>query len=163
MYIGFSHKINGLFSKGIRKATKSDWSHVFLVLDQSPVPCDSLILESTAYGGVKFNLLSYYTDNPKYKVSLISIPDLDADLTSIKQHMGSFWGFLQSIGYILARLLKLKKNPLHDGIWCSELILLVFLNSNYKEYFQHLDLQKTTPGDLYKVLKVLDTLIISDT
>jgi len=148
MMIGFSFNKKNILSKLIAWYTESKWSHCFIVY--SKIEDDYLILEASYSGGVKFNLLSKYTD-VSHDVELISVTD--TPLTNILPLMGHNYGSLQILGHFLSKILGLKVNPLTKDLVCSEFVLLLLRDSTIKNRFDHLDLQLVTPQEIYEVLK----------
>lgn len=131
--------------------TKSHWSHCFLVLER--VGTDYLIIESSIHGGVKFNVLSYYTKNSTVDYEIYDVPGTGFEMYSVMDIYGENYGYLQAGGYLLAKLFKLKKNPFTAGIWCSELVLHWLLDSPLKSSFIHLQPNKVTPEDIYEIVQ----------
>jgi len=149
MYIGFSYKKNNLFSSIIAKTTKSNYSHCFIIL--KPIGTDYLIIESSFVGGVKFNLLSSYKDTNKYDLAIYRLPIEDDNVDILLPYIGKNYGYTQILGFLLAKLLKLKENPFTKNIICSEIVLLALLNSNLSVLFEQLDLNYTSPQDIFVI------------
>lgn len=149
-WIGFSFNKRNLFSRIVANFTSSKWSHVFLVI--SKIEDDYLILEASASGGVKFNLLSKYTDSKHHNLQLFEINVDSPKLNSLKNKIGHKYGFAQAIGNAIARVFRLKSNPFTDDEVCSELVLLWLKNTELASYFEHLDPQIASPEDIYRVV-----------
>ncbi len=156
MKIAFTYKKQNLFSKIVSRLTKSKWSHTFLVLDRGSINSDDyLIIESAFFGGVKFNLLSKYTKNPKVIIEIIDVPELDDNIDEISQYIGESYGYLQSLGFLWMKLFNKIRNPRSSGLWCSELVWLKLMSSSLKNVFVTHLRDSVTPEDIYKELKKL--------
>jgi hypothetical protein len=130
----------------IRWFTKSEWSHCFIVLDDD-LEGEALCFESSMTGGVKLSLWSRYATTKK------SVFDIEG-ITSIKplyQYLGKNYGYLQILGYPIAKLFGLKHNPIKKDYVCSEIVLRFLLSNGYKE-FECLDPNSATPQDVYDIL-----------
>lgn len=150
MKIAFTYpKNNGLVSRLISWVTKSKWSHVLLIVDDA-LDDDPIILESSAYGGVKLNILSKYSDS--YNFEIYETIDDHWDINMLRPYIGSKYGYFQILGFALSKLFGLKKNPFGQGVICSEFVLLYLINSPYKMDFHMLQLNKTSPEDLYRII-----------
>lgn len=153
MYIGFTYNQKNPISKLIAWITKSKWSHCFVVV--GPIGnTDYLIAESSMTGGIKFNLLSKY-DKLKYNLELIDLGDKchQSDLEAILPLIGHMYGYIQAIGYLVAKILNLKTNPFHDDVVCSELVYQFLLHTSLKPLIENLDPNSVTPEQLYERLK----------
>lgn len=136
----------GFPSNIIRWFTKSDWSHCFIVLDDS-LEGDALVFESSK-GGVKLNLWSNYS----YKKCAIFNINQSMNLKPLYKYFGSNYGYFQILGYTIAKIFKLKHNPIKKDYICSE-IALRFLIENNLIGFETLDPNNASPEDLYKIIK----------
>lgn len=153
MQIAFTIKKKNLFSKFIAWFTESKWSHCFIVI--CPIGLtDHLIAESSMVGGVKFNLLSKYQDD-NHEMELIDISNdcSPCDLDSILPLIGHMYGYTQAIGYMIAKLLRLKTNPFTDSVVCSELVYLFLIDTKLKNVLNDLNPDEVTPEQLYERLK----------
>lgn len=139
---------SGWQSNLIRYFTKSKWSHVMLVLDHT-LDGDHLVLEAKRTTGVHLNFLSNF--EPK-ELEIYDTVVEDWDINSVKQYIGTRYGTMQAIGYGIAKIFGLKNNPVGQGIICSELVLMYLINSRYASEFTHLQLNKTSPQDLYAII-----------
>lgn len=136
----------GFVAECIKWYTGSPWTHCFIILDDT-LEGDPIVFESATHGGVKLNLLS------KYKDANLQVYDIPGKLTikPLYEYLGSNYGYYQIFGNIVAKLFRLKHNPITKDYICSE-IALRFLLENNVEGFNQLDPNKTVPGDLYKVV-----------
>lgn len=146
MKIAFTQS-NQWGAKLIRWFTKSQWSHCLIVLDDD-LEGEALCFESTMVGGVKLSLWSKYKDYIK-EVYSISRP---STIKPLYQYLGKNYGYLQILGYPIAKLFKLKSNPIKKDYVCSEIVLRFLLENDYKE-FETLDTNTAAPEDLYKIIK----------
>lgn len=144
MKIGFTHG-TGFFARMIRKFTKSQWSHCYIVLDEPFNNNDFLIFEASVKGGVKLNFLSNKEIGPLFEIR--GAPTL----APFYRYFGSNYGYLQIFGFVLAKVLGLKKNPIKGDYVCSEVCLRFLKENGYKE-FDHLDPNSATPEDIYLVV-----------
>lgn len=108
-----------------------------------------LIIESSLHGGVKFNLLSKYWDNPKFDCELVPVSSYPID--SLLPFIGDSYGVLQILTNGISRILGLKQNFYTKDTVCSELVWLWMKDSGYK--VEHLDQNKVSPQDLHEVLR----------
>lgn len=138
---------SGWTSRLIQWFTDSRWSHAMLVLDQT-LDGDHLVLEAVM-SGVRVNFLSNF--QPK-ELEIYDTITEDWNCNSVKQYIGSKYGKLQIIGFVIAKLFGLKNNPIGQGIICSELVLLYLINSPFSTEFKDLELNKTSPEDLYEII-----------
>lgn len=139
---------NSFWSKVIKYFTKSQWTHCLLILDDD-VEGEALVFESASSGGVKLNFWSRFAHRP------YEIYEIKNDTPSLKPmypYLGSNYGYLQFIGYGIAKIFGLKRNPFGKGLICSEVVLLLLKNTKYAKEFKHLDLNNTAPEDVYKVI-----------
>lgn len=145
MKIAFTRS-NGLGAKLIRWFTKSEWSHCLIVLDDD-VEGESLCLESSLSGGVK---LSLWSKHKQYTKKVYTIKKR----TSIKPlypYIGRNYGYLQILGYPIAKLFKLKENPFKKDFVCSEIVLRFLLKNKFQE-FAVLNPDIATPEDIHKLI-----------
>lgn len=146
MKIAFTQS-NQWGAKLIRWFTKSEWSHCLIVLDDD-LEGEALCFESTLSGGVKLSLWSRRHDAKQ------EIYDIRG-ITSIKPlypYLGKNYGYFQILGYPIAKLFNLKKNPIKKDYVCSEIVLRFLLENGFKE-FEVLDPNSASPEDLYRILR----------
>ena len=138
-----------IFPKLIKWFTKSQWTHVMLVLDETR-DGDSIVIEASAKHGISITLLSKFNGRPmelfQDKLDIWSID-------SIKSYIGNTYGYLQLFGIALVKIFKLKKNPFSKDEVCSELVLGWLLSTPYSSKFKDLDKNITSPEDLYRIIK----------
>jgi len=151
MKIGFSAPSSwNPLSWLIEKVTGSKWSHCFIVLDQS-FGTDTLIIEESMLGGVKVNVLSEYQTGHKlelYEIKSISLPDQ----TSLQQYLGEPYGYLDMLGMAIAKIFRLKHNPINKDMVCSQLVLKFLMATPLSNEFKSIDYSRATPEDLYEVI-----------
>lgn len=149
MRIVFSASRNpNIFSKAIQWYTKSKWSHVFLQLEDK-IQNDGLTIESATHGGVHIDVFSKYS----HKITEVyELKEKYNDISCLYPYIGDNYGFLQIIGYPIAKLLRLKRNPFGGGYVCSELVLRWLSKSPLSKEFEHLGYNEATPEDLYKII-----------
>ena len=148
MKIAFVASTDNLLSKLIKWFTKSQWTHVMLILDDT-VDGDSVIVEASALHGLALNLLSKYA---RRKLEIFQDKQDIWDINSIKVYIGNNYGYLQLLGIGLAKIFKLNKNPFSSNKICSELVLEWLLQTNYVNEFQYLDPNLVSPEDLYNII-----------
>lgn len=149
MKIGFCYpKTFNPISWLIKKITKSNWSHCFIVLDQN-VGDDALILESHMYGGIKLNLLSKYSN---HNFELYSLNGSGYSVEPLKPYIGYVYGYTQLFGYVIAKIFRLKKNPITWDIVCSELVLKFLKEGSLSNEFNDLEINSATPQDIYDIV-----------
>lgn len=146
MKIGFSTD-DGFFSRMIRKFTGSEWSHCFIVLDDKFHGID-LVFESTAKGGVRLSLLS---EKDNDRVELYEIPGTPS-IEPVLKYYGRKYGYLQIFGFVIAKALFLKNNPITKDYVCSEIALRFMLENGYQE-FSNIKPNNATPEDMHSVVK----------
>lgn len=149
MRIAFTYTKGNLFSKLVTSSTDSEWSHCFVIVDK--IGEDYLIMESSFFGGVKFDLLSKYI-NKNVRCEIYEFDDGHDCLDALVPFIGKNYGYFQSLGYLVMKLFKLEKNPFTSGLWCSEYVLMCLLHGNLSDKFSHLSPNSTTPEDLYKII-----------
>lgn len=148
MKIAFVTSADNLLSKLIKWFTKSQWTHVMLILDDT-VDGDSIIIEASALHGICLNLLSKYA-NRKLEIYK-DIQDI-WDINAIKSYIGQNYGYLQLLGIGLVKIFKLKHNPFGKSEVCSELVLHWLLTTPYSSEFKDLDPNIVSPEDIYRIL-----------
>jgi len=136
----------GGFSSIIRWITKSKWSHVLIILDDE-LEGDALTFEASALRGVRLNLWSESSYHPHeiYEVLQPTSPK------PLYKYFGSNYGYLQILGFGVAKVLKLKHNPFTKDYVCSELALRFLLDNNVQG-LESLEPNLATPEDLYENL-----------
>lgn len=152
MKIGFKSS-DGVTGDLIQWITNSKWTHCFIVLDDT-LEGDPIVFESAAYGGVRLNLLS------QYKNATIELYEIPGNLTikPLYEYIGATYGYLEILGFVVAKCFRFKHNPISKDYICSEIALRFLLENNVKG-FDQLDPNKTAPGDLYKIVSVNFKLI----
>lgn len=143
MKIGFTHG-NGIFARLIRKFTNSNWSHCYIVLDQT-FNEDPLIFEASFKGGVKLNFLSNKELGPLFEIR--GTPTLEP----FYRYFGKNYGYLQILGFVVAKVFGLKKNPIKGDVVCSEVVFRFLTENGFKE-FDHLDPNSATPEDIFQIV-----------
>lgn len=145
MKIGFKSS-DDIMGKLIKWYTNSNWSHCFIVLDDS-LEGDPIVFESASYGGVRLNLLS------KYKGSKIELYEVEGcnSIKPLYEYLGANYGYFQIVGNVIAKVFRLNNNPISKDYICSE-VALRFLIENGIEGFGLLDPNKATPEDLYRIV-----------
>lgn len=139
-------KSGGFVSTFIQWFTKSNWSHCLIILDDD-LEGENLVFESSSSGGVKLSLYSKYQNKNK-EVYSINRP---CSIKPIYQYLGSNYGYLQILGYPVAKILGLKINPFKKDYVCSEIVLRFLIENGFAEFF-HLDFNTASPEDIYCIL-----------
>jgi len=119
-----------------------------LILDDT-IDGDKLVLESTLSGGVKLSLLSNFKPE---ELEIYETTPEDWDINAVKKFLGTRYGVFQIVGFVIAKIFRLKNNPIGQGVICSELVLMYLLHSPFANEFKHLRLNKTSPEDLYEII-----------
>lgn len=145
MKIAFTQS-NRWGAKLIRWFTKSEWSHCLIVLDDD-LEGEALVFESTLSGGVKLSLWSHRNDVKQAIYEVRGSPSIKP----LYSYLGKNYGFLQILGYPIAKLFGLKNNPIKKDYVCSEIVLRFLIDNGFNE-FNLLDVNTATPEDIYKVL-----------
>lgn len=130
----------------IRWFTKSEWSHCLIALDDD-LEGEALCFESTLSGGVKLSLWSHRNDA---KQAIFDIRGTTS-IKSLYSYLGRNYGYLQILGYPIAKLFGLKQNPIKKDYVCSEIVLRFLLDNGFSE-FGILDSNTATPEDVFKVM-----------
>jgi len=150
MKIAFTYRDDNYFSKLVRKITKSEWSHTFIIMDDY-LSDDEVIFESAFGHGVHLNLLSKYIDNPHVGIKVFEVDEGKA-LHGMKKLIGKRYGYFQSVGFLIKKLFNMDKNPSKQGQWCSELVLTILLETSDANLFKHLPMNSASPEDIYQIL-----------
>lgn len=151
MKIAFTRKNKNIFSTMVQKLTRSRWSHTFIIEGD-------FILESAFGKGFRIGLLTEYTENPNVEIEVFEVAD-KLDLNTIKPLIPRHYGYLQSIGFLFMKWFNLEKNPSTQGLWCSEVSLIILLSTKFRGLFSHLLMDSTAPEDIYQIIKAnADTL-----
>jgi len=132
----------------IRWFTKSQWSHVLIITDDD-LEGEALVFESALHGGVKLN---FWSNHAKEKHQVFDI-NITVSIKPMYKYLGKNYGYLQILGFAIAKLLRLKKNPIGQNYVCSEVVLLLLAKSSLAKEFENLKFNNTTPENLYKVIK----------
>lgn len=153
IFIGFNKRHSSLFSKLIRFFSKSGWSHVFFVLD-TKFDKDYLTAEACFHGGVKFDLFSKYTKDSNVECEVYELLNVKPEdiKAALKPFIGVHYGIGQIVGFLIAKLFRLKRNPITKGVVCSEFVLIGLREAFYND-FKHLDADTVKPEDIYLLVK----------
>jgi len=150
MKLGFTFNKDNILSSIIKKFTKGKWSHVFLIIGK--IDNKEIILESTVFGGVRIDLLEKY-QRGHHEIEIFEcLYEEDSALETLEPYLGKPYGIFQIVGFVLAKLLKLKKNPFTDGLVCSELVGIWLKSSKHadlKEAFIEFGNNEITPKHIY--------------
>jgi hypothetical protein len=155
--IGFSRKKRNWVSRIIAWFTRSQWSHTFIIYQDSP---EILVVEA-GMRQVQLVPISKY-ESSKYDVAYFA-PDLvhmfkiEAGISKVKGKIEAPYGMLQFVGFvpviILRRLLGMKiPNPLRGGIVCSELVLQYLREIDPQGKWGGMDKNAVSPEDLFSAL-----------
>jgi hypothetical protein len=153
--IGFSKPKNRLFPIGswlIRLYLGTSYSHVYLKFNSNSLR-RNLIYEAVGTGGVRFVGSQMWSNQAEELESFtlnLSASRKKLILIHCVDMAGYKYGWLQNIGILIARLLKLKRNPFKKGKNCSEAIADILALEGYTFNMEH-DL--VTPRDIYEALK----------
>lgn len=172
MRIAFrADKDPGLFAQITMRITKSEWSHVLLILDQD-VEDDLLTAESDWNGGARLGFWSK-SQHKKYEVFEFDDEKVDA-LIYIKDRMGKvMYAYGMIVGYPIEhffgkavaqkvarliqkalKIIKIEIHPFEYGEWCSEFVLHYLISiPHLKKMFDGLDPNTATPEQLYQIIK----------
>ena len=123
--IGFSSNQTHLLSRLIVWATKSKWTHVFLIIDDCKVlTVYTSTFEASGFSVHKDKFEKYLKPRMEYEVYILDNTD-EAKFSALKEVLtldGRSYGILQLIGFGLKLLFRgFKSNPVSSGIICSEL------------------------------------------
>jgi hypothetical protein len=157
LIIGFSKstKFIPLFSWGIRIVEKTDYSHCYTQFENRRHPELPLIYQAS-HDMMNFMSRPIFLDTNKVvEEFVIEVSDEAYDNLMYKaiQLVGKPYGVKQVVGIVLAKLLKLEKNPFQtnkDTYICSEWCGIVLKELGY---VIPKDPNLLTPKDVYKVLK----------
>jgi len=146
-----------VLSRLIRMFTAGEWSHVFVVMDRAPLTGDYYIIEAGEFG-VRINLLSEYTYEPKVEFALyrpkVGDEAIEDGFKEVLKLNGKAYGYLQFIGFVLVWPYYMitgrrRKNPFGGGVICSELGLLYLRATKVRpDVFDKMDKNLTSPEDL---------------
>lgn len=146
MKIVFQNGGDGFFDKIIKYVTKTNWTHSFLVLNET-IDGQALIIQSAPHGGVEFNVKNGYGDSQVFE--LVNPTD---DISCIFPFIGDEYGWLDAIGFGIAKLLKLKSNPITSGMICIELVTFWLKQSPVGSEFAALDVNTASFDDVYNIV-----------
>jgi len=150
--IGFSKPKNPykLFSLLIRWYLKTPYSHVFIVIDDTIYHASKKYVHSIP----KEELEEYFKKNEILFINKISI-NLEQKLLlyqSIARMVGKGYSLGQNLGYVIANIFGLNKNPWKgQGFNCSEFVLKVLLHAKLVKR-PNKDLNLITPKDVFNIL-----------
>lgn len=152
MKIAFTSS-NSIVAKAIKWFTNSKWSHAMLILDDT-IDGDSIVVEASPKHGIQLSLLSKSSNHP---IEVFQDVQDIWDINPIKASIGHNYGYLQILGFVLARAFSLKHNPFGKNEVCSELVLEWLLHTPYINEFKHLDPNLVSPQDLYEIISKSDS------
>lgn len=161
--IGISNRPTGWYPAGVRFFTRSKWSHTFIVAN--PYLERPTALEAD----LKVQLVDFEKEYIHKKAdSWIVYEPIKASkeekahaaADTFRYYNGETYGFLQIPWFMFRAFLKwigigkTANNWFPGGVICSELVLyyLKALNEEYAQAFAHLDLDETSPQDIYSVV-----------
>lgn len=153
--VGFSTQKKNVFSRLIRRLTKSQVSHAWLLIDEAFLGL-SMVMQATEGG---WQLTDYRVFQSKNDVVCLIGPavPLDSGVREAALWLGEHYdytGLFGSIFVLLGRWLKRKwRNPLNvaHAMFCSEAVVYVLQSCEYPGS-KELDPSATTPQDLLEFL-----------
>jgi hypothetical protein len=157
--IGFCRKKAGLLSKVIRWFTRSDWSHTYIIYQDTPEilvaeagTCQVQLVPITKYESSKYANVFFV---PRH----VDVSLIENGTKKVRGKIETTYGWLQILGFIpmvIARRLLFMKipNPARAGIICSELVLLYLRELEPGYLWDSLDRNAVSPEDLYKMLLI---------
>ena len=130
MIIGFSTRYNNLISWAIRKWDKTPYSHCYM-------RDGNMVYDSTSLGFTKRHLVDFLESQNIVREYTIPITDLQEEVVYqlFKKYKGRNYGFKTLLGIVIAKIFRLKKNPLRDGdesLICSESAAYILKTVGYK-------------------------------
>jgi hypothetical protein len=154
-WIGFSTG-NAFTSKAIRFFRKAEYSHTFEIVGE--LSGDKMCVEAIELGVWPRPLHKHVDKSTKMELWEIEV-DEDLFHQAVRNALsraGHAYGFLQLIGFIWVWLWKLvcvtKGNPFHDGIICSEEVLMFLKDCGYKAVLD-MPNNTTAPDDILRVFR----------
>lgn len=155
--IGFSrHKGNAIGSELIQKYMGTKFSHVFFKFKE-PHYVDNSIFHAVGRGLSYVSETRFLHSNTIAKEFVITVSDETYYelLNDCQQNSGIKYGFLQNIGILLVDCLNklgcsISKNPINDGINCSEWVAYL-IEEMYGKWTDK-DYNLVTPLDVYNYL-----------
>lgn len=153
VWIGFSKK-NAIGSKLIRAFLCSPFSHTYFRFKDDNLN-DSMIFHAVGKGLVFISNENFIKHNEKVSEFEFGISEeLYIELRNeCNKYAGLQYGIFQNIGLAIMKYLNLNKNPLNDGINCSEWVSYC-LEELYPEEWSSLykDFNSVDPKQVYEYL-----------
>lgn len=157
--IGFS-TTNNKFKIGanlIRWWIDAPFSHTYMEFNL-PYIEDSLIFQAVGHGVEIKPKNLFLKENVVVNEFTVTISQekLVFVLNKFFNFIGSRYGFLQNVGSVFAKIFNLKRNPINDGINCSELMAEILIDLDPEAFCNFEDLNLVTPKDVYIYLNNKD-------
>jgi len=147
--IGFSARSNPL-SWLIRWATRSEWSHVFIVLSKEIGPT-ARILHASGFSVHESDLEPYL--QPGAKVAIYQVGGTEEQVEKAIGYAQGFegesYGWFQLLTFIPALLFRGIRNPSSKGVVCSELAWR-YANALNLPGIAMLDRDTVSPGQMFQ-------------
>lgn len=147
MKIVFQNGGNSLIDKLIKWVNKTQWTHACLVLNET-LDGKALIVQSATHGGVSFNVINGIDTTSE----AFQINNPTDDISCLFPFIGDQYGYIDALGFGIAKVFKLKKNPLTNGMICIKLVVYWLQNSPMKNEFSTLDVNTASFDDVYNIV-----------
>lgn len=129
------------------------FSHTYMEFKVPDID-ECLILQAVGHGVEIRTKNNFLKENEIIQEFLVNITEEKYlfILNKSFDHLGDKYGFLQNIGDVIAKIFKLKNNPINDGINCSELMAEIIIEIDPEAFSEIEDLNLVTPKDIFNYL-----------
>lgn len=146
----FFKKKNSIISSLISKLTKSDFTHVALIIAYDKASNIATIIEANRLIKTRISRVAINKENVVYSSDHISDEKLGKILRFAYKKVGTNYDYLQILGLFISLIFKGRRSPLFNStnkLICSELIDLAYFRAGIKRK-DLLNLGNITPQEL---------------
>ncbi|QPK89720.1 hypothetical protein IEN91_04525 [Bacillus velezensis] len=146
----FFKKKNSIISRLISRLTKSDFTHVALIIAYDETLNIATVIEANRLIKTRISKVAVNKENVVYSSGHISDEKLGKILRFAYKKVGTNYDYLQILGLFISLIFKGKRSPLFNStnkFICSELIDLAYFRSGIRRR-DLLNLGNITPQEL---------------
>jgi len=149
----FFKKTNSLISKMIAKVTKSEFTHVAIIVGYDKMTGVATIIESDRFSKTKLARIQLSDEHVVYTTGYQPKEVTDKIVRYAHQQLGMGYDYLQLIGIFLSLVFKRKRDAYFNSankMICSELIDLAYYKAGIKRN-NYENIGDVTPQELFEV------------
>jgi len=149
----FFKKTDSLISKMIAKVTKSDYTHVALIVGYDELTRVATIIESDRFSKTRLSRIQLNEEHVVYTTGYQPKEVTDKIIRYAHQQIGMNYDYLQLVGIFLSLVFKRKRDAYFNSankMICSELIDLAYYKAGVKRN-NYDSIGNVTPQELFEV------------